>query len=159
MPISVPTSPIGQPHDPTLRKKRIVQIELKVSLKPLGARAKSPSAFRFTTPDGGHIAGLHEIVQEHEMHSAYPAIQLRYPGKLRRRKRGEKARLSRFCAFALSRACGCGGDRAHAALIARSDACDRVLRILGAIRSWSWARGACVSRGSTPGDNGSGHRS
>jgi subtilisin family serine protease len=69
---------------------------LKTSLRRIAARVKSPSPFRFTTKEGRHIAGLHEIALEHEMHSAHPAIQLRHPGKVRRRKPGETARLSRF---------------------------------------------------------------
>src|ERR1700690_3480988 len=43
-------------------ERRIVQIELKIPLRHLGARAKSPSPFRFTTVDGQHIPDLHELL-------------------------------------------------------------------------------------------------
>jgi subtilisin family serine protease len=93
MPTDVRTRSSRQPGT---QEKRVIQIELKTALQPLGTRAKSPSPFRFTTADGRHLPGLHKISLEHEMHSAHPAIHLRYPGKMRRRKNGESARLSRF---------------------------------------------------------------
>jgi len=96
MSTGISTSLPGQLHPPGSDQKRIVQIELKTAMQPLGVRAKSPSPFRFTTADGKHIAGLHEIALEHGMHSAHPAVRTRYPGKLKRRKKGERARLSRF---------------------------------------------------------------
>lgn len=79
-----------------LPEERVIQIELKAPIEPLPARAQSPSPFRFTAADGRHIVGLHEIALEHGMRSAHPAIRLRHPGKLKRRKNGEKSRLSRF---------------------------------------------------------------
>jgi hypothetical protein len=96
MPIDVRAPLSGQPGGPELLEERVVQIESKTPLQPLSARAKSRSPFRFTTEDGRQIAGLHTIALAHEMHSAHPAIHRRYSGKLRRRKKGEKARLSRF---------------------------------------------------------------
>ena len=96
MSTDVRTAPSGQPGEPGPDEKRVVQIELKTALRPLGARAKSPSPFRFTTEAGQHIAGLHELALEHELRSAHLAIHLRHPGKMKRRKKGEKARLSRF---------------------------------------------------------------
>src|ERR1700690_823109 len=85
-----------QRSEPVLDGKRVVQVELNTALRSLGARAQSPSPFRFTTPEGKHVAGLHEIALEHEMHSAHPAIRAQFPGKLKRRKPGESARFSRF---------------------------------------------------------------
>jgi hypothetical protein len=77
-------------------EKRIVQIVLKTALQRLGMRTRSPSSFRFTAEGGRDIAGMHEIALKHELHSAHPAFHLRYPGKMRHRKKGEKALLSRF---------------------------------------------------------------
>jgi hypothetical protein len=96
MPIDART-PLAEPSDVSdPYEKRIVQIELKTALQPLGIRAQSPSSFRFTAEGGLHIAGMHEIALKHELHSAHPAFHLRYPGKMRRRKKGDKALLSRF---------------------------------------------------------------
>jgi len=96
MSTSVGTPPPGPPSGPGFKEKRIIQIELKTSLRPIAARVKSPYPFRFTTKEGRHLVGLHEIALEHEINSAHRAIQMRYPGKVRRRKAGEIARLSRF---------------------------------------------------------------
>lgn len=77
-------------------ERRIVQIELKIPLRHLGARAKSPSPFRFTTADGQHIPDLHELLIRHASDAAHPGFRLRHPGQRRRRSQAEKDDLSRF---------------------------------------------------------------
>jgi subtilisin family serine protease len=77
-------------------ERRIVQIELKTPLRHLGVRAKSPSPFRFTTGEGRHIPGLHELLIRHGLDAAHPSFRLRHPGQRRSRSQAEKDDLSRF---------------------------------------------------------------
>jgi subtilisin family serine protease len=80
----------------TPREPRIIQIELKAPLLPIGVRSKSPSPFRFKTADGQHIPGLHELLNRHALGAAHPSFRLRHPGQRRRRSQVEKDDLSRF---------------------------------------------------------------
>ena len=76
--------------------RRLVQIELKRPLRRIPVRAKSRSAFRFTTAGGRHIPRLHDILNHHALREAHPSFRGRHPGQRRRRSQAEKDHISRF---------------------------------------------------------------